>query len=161
MVLLATGGCMMAIAGPAADERDPALQACVAQDNDAVRLKCYDAAMRRSAKSSAPDQPSAPAKRASSEQDFGLSPSQLAAHEHVPQPAREMTALVSAVARPRQGRLQLTLANGQVWLQTDSADAYFLVRAGDTVTVTPGALGGFMMTSSGSGNRTIRVRRVQ
>ncbi|HTY48423.1 MAG TPA: hypothetical protein VMB48_01885 [Steroidobacteraceae bacterium] len=60
-----------------------------------------------------------------------------------------------------QGVLLVRLANRQEWEGVDADSADFLLRAGDSVTVHPAALGSFLMTGSESGHRSIRVKRVR
>ena len=71
-----------------------------------------------------------------------------------------MTAAVAEV-RVLQGLLWVRLANQQQWEGVDSGSADFPLQAGDSVTVRPGSVGGFLMTGSQSGHRSIRVRRIR
>jgi hypothetical protein len=145
--------------GPAATAEEPsqasaeqlvhAFQQCVAQTDSARRLECYDKAMNRPADNQAP------------EQRFGLSPAQVIEKEHFVQAPRELTAQVVAVSRPSGGLLRLTLANGQVWATQQPDDSDLLVNVGDSVTLSRGVLGSFLMTTSASGHRSIRVRRLK
>lgn len=147
----ATGGNLAAAANPAPLTADDLAKAqnCVAQDDNRLRLACYDAALHRAAKRPAPDQ------------DFGLSPARVVAKEQLAEPMKAMTVAVVAVDHVSRGGIMLTLANQQVWVDEDSDAASFLVRAGDSVTVTPGALGGYLLTGSEGGHRSIRVKRLK
>jgi hypothetical protein len=51
----------------------------------------------------------------------------------------------------------ITLDNGQVWAQVPTGTRFSL-RVGDTVTITPGALGSFLLRKD-SGGGSVRVRR--
>jgi hypothetical protein len=124
-------------------------QECLAQDDNLLRLTCYDAAMHR------------PAKREAPEQNFGLSAAVVVAKEQLVVPPKSMTAVVVAVEHLSQGGIILTLANQQVWADQDSDAASFLIKAGDSVTVTPGAMGAYLLTGSESRHRSIRVKRLK
>lgn len=147
----ATGGTVAAAANrePLTADDLAKAQDCVAQDDNLLRLSCYDAAMHRAAKRQPPDQ------------DFGLSPARVVAKEQLAVPMKAMTTTVVGVDHLSQGGIMLTLANQQVWVDSDSDAASFLIRAGDAVTVTPGALGGYLLTGSESRHRSIRVKRLK
>jgi hypothetical protein len=132
------------------DELVRALHVCVAESDGARRLSCYDQALKRPG-----DHPTTP------EQRFGLSPEQVLKKEQIAQGPKDMTSQVAAVSRTPHGPLLLTLANGQVWEETNPEGTDLSIAVGDSVTLRQGALGGFMLTSSHSGNRTLRVKRVK
>ncbi len=121
----------------------------MAQDDNFLRLTCYDAALHRSSRRQAP------------EQNFGLSPARVVAKEQLAAPIKEMTATVAAVDHPSHGGVMLTLANQQVWVDEESDGTNFPIRVGDSVTVTPATLGSFLLTGSESRHRSIRVKRLK
>ena len=64
---------------------------------------------------------------------------------------------VESMSGTPSGDWVITLDNGQVWAQVPTGTRFSL-RVGDTVTITPGALGSFLL-SKGSGGSSVRVRR--
>jgi hypothetical protein len=147
----ATGGNLAAAANltPLTADDLAKAQDCVAQDDNRLRLSCYDAALHRTAKRQAPDK------------DFGLSPARVVEKEQLAVPLKVMTAAVVAVDHLSQGGIRLTLANQQVWVDQESDAANFPIRAGDSVTVTPGAMGAYLLTGSESRHYSIRVKRLK
>jgi hypothetical protein len=98
--------------------------------------------------------------------DFGLAGAQLRRKQQQErtqanaQPKAKPQPLVARVTKVRnQGGVQLTieLDNGQIWRQTDGSGDV-LIAADDTVTITPGALGGFLLTNAQ--RRVVRVKRI-
>ncbi|MGC1386532.1 MAG: hypothetical protein WA807_00840, partial [Steroidobacteraceae bacterium] len=59
--------------------------------------------------------------------------------------------------RPR-GELVVTLDNGQVWQQLTAVD-YFPLKAGDTVEISSGALGSYVL--SAPSKRSTKVTRIR
>jgi hypothetical protein len=135
---LCAANCSQAIA----DNLTTTLQSCVAEQDDALRLSCYDKAMSRPP--------------ASPERTFGLSKPEVTEKGPASKPT-QMTAKVVAVSQRPQGGVVLTLENDQVWAEQDP-EGYFPIKVGDSVTVKPGLLGGFLLTGSSNG-RSIRVKR--
>jgi hypothetical protein len=70
----------------------------------------------------------------------------------------KIIAKVVAVSRRPQGGIVLTLDNDQVWAEQDPG-GYFPLKVGDSVTVKPGLLGGYLLTVPSSGHGSIRVKR--
>ena len=68
----------------------------------------------------------------------------------------EITAVVGKVEESLRGKLIITLADGQVWRQTDNED--LKIKAGQTVTISRGMLGAFYLKKQGTNSR-IRVKR--
>jgi hypothetical protein len=126
-----------------------AVQSCTSEDDDLRRLACYDKALNR--------HPSHPI----IEQTFGLSAAAVVSREHLPEAPKEMTVQVVAIGQPLHAGLTLTLANQQMWVQQDYDGGYFPLHVGDTVSVTPGLLGSYLLTSARNGHRSIRVKRVR
>src|SRR5208337_2479635 len=71
--------------------------------------------------------------------EFGVSSGPLEAKRHASD-AKSITGVVTNVAVQSYGILVVTLDNGQVWRQLQ-AEAYFPLKAGDTVEISRGALG--------------------
>jgi hypothetical protein len=136
------------------------LKACAVEREDAARLACYD---REVAALGIPPAavPSPPPMARSKADEFGR-------EEEVRRKAREreaqdpsrlqrLEAQVTAVSQRPLGDI-IELDNGQVWEQTEKKTTV-LLKPGEKITITPGALGSFFMT--GESRRTIRVRRVR
>jgi hypothetical protein len=71
-----------------------------------------------------------------------------------PQP---LVARVTKVQNRAGVELTVELDNGQVWRQTDGSGGVF-ISPNDTVTITPGAFGGFLLTNAD--RRVVRVKRI-
>ena len=152
-----------------------ALKTCIAENDDARRLTCYDKALNRAAPAgrqaksalpaAEPVQPAQPLQGAPSkttpEQRFGLSAGQVVRKENLVESPKALTAQVTSTGRDSKGALKLTLDNGQVWVQQSADGQELSIHVGDSVTVSHEIMGGFLLTSPGSGHRSIRVRRLQ
>jgi hypothetical protein len=146
-----------------------AIHVCAAESDDARRIACYDKAANRvdriqapesrTGKVKVPQRPAVPVE--TPEQKFGLSSGEVLQREHVTQAPKVLTAQVVSVTQPPRGAMVLTLANGQVWMAQDADTHGVSVNVGDSVTITHEVLGGFLMTSSATGHRSISVRRVK
>jgi hypothetical protein len=164
-----------------------ALRACVALDNDAERLACFDRAVgaldARAAAAAAERARLADirareaAARAAAEQaEQARLAAQAAAQAKVDRfgaeavtkgpgdPASgadldELTAKIIAVTDAGLGLSVIDLDNGQRWRMTE-ADAGAVIRPGDAVRLKRGALGSYRMSLQRSG-RTLRVLRVR
>jgi len=153
-VFVALGACSVALyalgagiamaAAPSIDH----LKACMSEPEDAKRLSCYDREMGRTA--------------ASVSADFGLTPELLRQKQEksgiAPEPPKKLSAAVTNIVTRNTGRLLVTLDNGQVWEQQE--DFNFLVKAGDVITIKPGALGSLWMELPSHRSKT-RVKRVR
>ena len=64
---------------------------------------------------------------------------------------------VESLSAQPSGDWVITLDNGQVWAQVPTGTRFSL-RVGDAVTITPGALGSFLLRKD-SGGGSVRVRR--
>ncbi len=133
-----------------AEELVHSLTACVAQDDDARRLECYDKALQRPR-----------AAHAAPEQRFGLSAAQVVQKQHLAETPKDVTSKVVAVGREPRGTLTVTLENGQLWAQQNADGQDLSISVGDSVTVSHEAMGGYLMSSSASGHRSMRVHRVK
>jgi hypothetical protein len=155
LLIAATSGRVVLAAASAIPD---SLQACTREQDDSRRLACYDLEMRRLAVAPAP----APALTHAPDKSFGLSPEQArkleppGAHEKVT--PQTLSSTVSAVSTRVDGRVVITLANGQTWVQGEAYEL-FRVNVGDAVTIKPGALGSFhMYAPSGFATRVTRAR---
>lgn len=141
------------------------LQRCMAEKDDAVRLACYDQETARLATVAAPDRtvaatPSADARTA--EEKFGLRGK--TARDEVDRRKAETHQLIKLessvrkIAQRADGSLLFTLENAQVWLQLQSG-LDLRINVGDKVTITPGVLGSFLLTSAaGRSSKVTRLR---
>ena len=117
---------------------------CAELRDDAERLACYDAEFGRPT-ASAPTP--APAER-----DFGVT------RKKAEPEITSVTSVVAAVAAKRDGRFVVTLANGQVWEQSE-LESKARVEAGDTVTVRRASFGSHLIvTKAGIATRVKRVK---
>ena len=134
-------------AEPAPGSLPTELLECRREANDARRLACFDREIARAA-------PSA-------EQRFGYRGAvarERIDREKTAAPALErLQAKVLSVSTTASGDWVATLDNGQVWLQVPTGTRFSL-RVGDSVIITPGALGSFLLRK-GSSESSVRVRR--
>jgi hypothetical protein len=134
-----------AAAQPAATEVAPSpatprqTARCAGLQDDAARLTCYDALFRATPQVA--------------EASFGL-------ERQETRPSESLETIASPIAlleRLRDGTVRVTLANGQVWRQTDGS-RQTLWRTGDRLLIERASLGSFLAAVEGSG-RHVRVRR--
>jgi hypothetical protein len=95
--------------------------------------------------------------RATDTSDFGVGNGPLEAKQQKGKP-QQMSAVVASVSTKPRGELQVTLDNGQVWVQNQAVD-YFPLKAGDKVEINVGALGSYVMWVPSS-RRAAKVTRV-
>lgn len=128
-----------------------ALKHCAAEHDDARRLACYDAEVARLGELPPPPTP---------EQKFGARGALAQVHEAKREEPRleKLEGTVTAIAVRPGGELVVTLDNGQVWQQLPIGES-FRLKVGDRVTVKPGALGSYAMTSPYG--RSAKVRRIR
>jgi hypothetical protein len=136
------------------EEAARALHVCLGENDGARRLECYDKALSRSSAAGH-------ATQTTPEQRFGLSAAEVVKKEHLAESPRNITAKVTAVGREPAGNLKVTLDNGQVWAQQNADGQELPVSVGDSVSVSHEMMGGFLLTSSAGGHRSMRVRRVK
>ena len=152
LVLALEAPVVLHAAEPRAVEPPPAalpsgLLQCRSEADDARRLACFDREIARAA-------PSA-------EERFGYRGE--VARESVDREKAAATALgrlqakVTSLSAAPGGDWVATLDNGQVWAQVPTGTRFNL-RVGDAVTITPGALGSFLLRKD-SGGASVRVRR--
>jgi len=134
-------------AEPAPGSLPTELLECRKEPDDARRLACFDREIARAA-------PSA-------EQRFGYRGAvarERIDREKTAAPALErLQAKILSVSTTASGDWVATLDNGQVWLQVPTG-THFSLRVGDSVIITPGALGSFLLRK-GSSESSVRVRR--
>jgi hypothetical protein len=151
------------------------LRLCASEADSARRLNCYDriaaglpgpatagAAPAPPAPAAPPPTPPAspapaPAAPASSNPaEFGVSNGPLAAKRQT-KSLKNISAVVTNVATRARGELVVTLDNGQVWQQNEAVD-YFPLHVGDTVEISSGALGSYVL--SAPSKRYTKVTRI-
>lgn len=134
-------------AARAAEPSVSQLRVCMSENDDARRLACYDREMGRTPGG-------APA-------DFGMTTELLRKKQKQagiqPEDRQTLSAKIAKVTFASHGRFIVTLDNGQVWSQVETLD--FPVKAGDTVTIEPGVLGGVWMEIH-NGRRRTHVKRI-
>lgn len=149
------------------------LQTCRAIADDAARLACYDRLADAADKSNtivsvteltpatAPPLPPPPASAPTPEELFGHDA--VTSEEMMRQAAgigrlEELDQRVTAMRRSPDGKLVLTLANGQVWAQIDSRRVR--LAAGDEVRIRRAAMGSYLLAGADM-TQGIRVRRIR
>jgi hypothetical protein len=134
------------------------LIACGEIASDTARLTCFDRELAEvKKKDSQPSRSVGP----TAEQKFGLSEKQVLELGAVPDQAPTPKALQARVVNiPRYpvDRQVFVLDNAQSWQQIE-LDPGFVVRIGQQVTISKGALGSFWL--SADSHRATRVKRIQ
>lgn len=166
-LVVALLACMATVSGVYADsvtiDRER-LAACANTVSLIARAGCYDK-LAKAILADAPSSSSAPANRiaATTTPDpasFGRSDAekrkQLQSSLGVRE-AAEISAGIAGVRRTPHGKLLVTLDNGQVWRQLDSAK--LPLGEGESVRIERAGLGSYLLQKQ-AGSRTIRVRRV-
>ncbi len=132
----------------------PAGHPCASEVDREARLACYDRAFPPS-----PEVHEAARERA--EAGFGLAaakdPSRKGGRLDEDDPDR-IQSRVTRVDNPGSSQRTFRLENGQAWTQTDARSAG-LVRAGDTVEVRKGLMGGYLLVMPNG--IAVRVRRTR
>jgi hypothetical protein len=134
------------------------LMACSEITLDTARLMCFDREIAEIRK----QDPRPPASVApTAEQRFGLSDKQVlelgAAPAQAPTPTALHARIVSVPRYPIERQL-FVLDNAQTWQQIE-LDTGFIVRIGQEVTISKGALGSFWL--SADSHRATRVKRIR
>ncbi|MEJ2513640.1 MAG: hypothetical protein P8080_02330 [Gammaproteobacteria bacterium] len=159
---------------PSWAEDDAAVVRCAQIRDDAERLACFDrvarqqreaietpppapapAAPAQPANSTPPPPPPAPASTAD---DFGAEQTQAAAAE-TEDSSKVMRTRIVGYFDGFTGDTELTLENGQVWRQTDSARLP-VQETNPAVVIEKGFFGNYRLSVEGF-NRSIRVKRVK
>jgi len=135
--------------------------ACAGERDDMRRLACFDAAAGQAQAAAGTAAPVVAAAPLSQEEKFGLRGDlkQEKAQE-VPelQELEQLQAQVTGVSSKLRGELVVTLENGQVWAEIQAGSGA-RVKAGDRVTIKPGALGSFLLVApNGRSTRVTRTR---
>jgi hypothetical protein len=152
---------LMLAAGPSlADVLPDSLRSCVKIAGDTERLACFDREIARLPSSAA--KPGGTAAIAlSPEQKLGLSSSrvqQLESPSSQAPPPTELHAHILSTSLAADGLQNFVLDNAQVWHQT-VPKSDLLVRQGDAVTISAGALGSFWLSTDK--HHSVRVKRVR
>jgi hypothetical protein len=140
----------------AAPAPDPlaALIACRELLQDTARLACFDRELKVLVNA-------ALAPKLAPEQAFGLPPMAVAAKESAAAGRTELAefrARLVGLGRPLDGRVVLTLDNGQVWRQVTQGEE-LLLKTGDIVTLSRGALHSYWLDApSGRRCKVTRIR---
>ncbi len=153
-IVLACLGLPEAQAEQALDNVPENLRACVEEEDDTLRLACYDREVARLASmpAVAPSEAAAQPSRQTQEEEFGQPPLQLDKSEQL----MEISATVTKLQK-HSGIVTVWLDNDQVWQQKYAAG--FLVKEGDEVTIKKKSmLGGYRLGNRG---RWIEVKRVK
>lgn len=141
LLLVLSVGCVLATPAVGDD-----LQACRQIADPGERLACYDQV--------------AAAGLPAPEELFGLdaqsNEQRLRGELGIPS-AAVLEDTAAEVRKTPEGKLDIRLASGQHWVQSDSLD--LRIAAGDRVVIRPAALGSYLLQRNGAG-RSIRVRRV-
>ncbi len=130
---------------------------CAVLHEAADRLACYDQAFGRPAE--ADDTP--PDASAKAGRDFGLSEAEKRAK--IPDPDQRLfpdriEAVVAVISHRATGEIIVTLDNGQVWVQAESA-TNARPRVGDKIIIRKAAMGSYQLLTPG--RVAMRVRRVK
>lgn len=159
-ILFAGSSCV--VAAQEARDASAGIAACATIESAVARLDCFDELARReraesaaaapepqAAPQSAPASTRAPAEPLPSRRDARAAD----------RAEREVTSQVTAVREIQPGRIEVTLANGQVWRQTNT-DPYELL-VGHEVRVYPTGFGQYFRLSSKQRRSFIQVERVR
>lgn len=117
---------------PAEERKDPG--ACARIENDKDRLACYDALFRTTP-----------------EERFG------AQAPVDPEAVAEIRARVTGVERRARGEYELTLDNGQTWVQVE-VKPQLTFRSGDEVVIRKASMGSYRLQHAGRKTSTIVER---
>jgi hypothetical protein len=150
---------LLAVAGaiPARAEGIAGVLACRNISDDRARLACFD-------RESATLATGASQASASAEQRFGLAPIPALAAVNASEENRGratpevLNAKLAGIGVGDNSRLIFTLDNGQVWRQI-APGADLLLKVGDPVRISHGALGSFVLTAPST--RSCKVTRVR
>ena len=128
-----------------------ALQECVNESDDTLRLACFDREMGKLSETAESTPAAEPADTASSEEKFGIAPKREESKELM-----NLTATVVEVSFSTNRTFTIWLDNDQVWRQKYSGS--FRIKAGDEVTIAKGGFGGYSLKRKG---RQVSVNRVK
>jgi hypothetical protein len=128
---------------------------CRSEPDDRQRLACYDRALDETPVAAEVSQP--PSRQISAEDVFGRDSAASANRLFGVRSPDDVRSVVADLEWAPDGKLLISLQNGHVWTQSDTA-RLDLAR-GDAVVIRKAQLGSFMLRRA-DGNRSIRVRRV-
>jgi hypothetical protein len=164
-------GCGAAFAQGSADSAS-AIAACARITEEAARLQCFDELARQAPGRSAESAPGPPtavneAQRSGAPPPTGADAAPISGESEASgrearaaeRAEREFTSSVTALREIQPGRVEVTLANGQVWRQTHS-DRYALL-VGHEVKLYPSGFGKYFRLSSMESRGFIQVERVK
>ena len=132
-------------------------QGCAQLRNRDARLDCYDAVFGKPVDEVSPAIAASPT--ASTTGNFGLTQQQIdrsTAEVGAGNP-ESISTTVASLARGRDGKFTVTLANGQAWVQSE-IDSRARMAVGDAVTIRRAALGSYLLVTTGG--IATRVKRV-
>lgn len=179
LAIVALASCITALCRAASPPVPENLLACRRLPDEGQRVRCYDAQIDKmsalAASSGVPPQaaPKAPVTHAApasaatqplTTAKFGQETLPPTARANTP-PRQEETALLSSITGLRAVRPQqyaITLANGQVWRQTEASEIALFLHVGDDVRIEKGTLGSYRLSTSSTGTKNwVRVTRLQ
>ena len=149
--LLALSFLSVVKAESASTDLPKALQECVNESDDTLRLACFDREMGKLSQAAASAPTADPVDTASSEEKFGIIPKSNKKEELM-----KLTATVVKVAISANRIFTVKLDNDQIWRQKYIGT--FHIKAGDEVTITKGNFGGYSLKRKG---RQVSVNRVK
>jgi len=157
--VILTLGCLPAIAS-AQNSPDP-LDACVKQTDATARLACFDHEMQRR-HAAPPTTPAADQKHA--DENVGLQGKELHMKlkeqgvQSKPEPVKPIVSTIARLIPRPDNEYAFELDNGQTWEQAESKSG-LNVNPHDPVTIEPGVLGAFFLTTKT--HQRVRVHRVR
>lgn len=151
------------------------LDSCRSIDDDRARLACFDAlaaaapepgtaaaptaaADAAPAPAATPVAPAAPTATDLFGRDSDTTAAALGAAAGIA-PLPELRATLTTVDRTPDGRLVLTMDNGQAWSQVDTRRA--TLRPGDEVRIRRAAFGSYLLSTMDDRRSALRVRRIR
>jgi len=149
--LLALSSLSVVKAESALTDLPEALQECINESDDTLRLACFDREMRKLSQTAISAPAADPVDKASSEEKFGVTPKREENEELM-----KLTATVVKVSVGATRIFTIWLDNDQIWQQKYSGT--FHIKAGDEVTIAKGSFGGYSLFRNG---RKVSVNRVQ
>jgi hypothetical protein len=144
------------------DDLSKRIAACTREQDDALRLACFDRAAAPPAAADKAVAAKPAAEKADPAQAFGVHGSELARSREADDPKQDstpkrLTAKVAGIEKRARGELVFTLDNGQVWAQKE-VGAYFPIDVGDPVTILAGTLGSHRLVVGSRATAVTRVR---
>jgi hypothetical protein len=141
---------------------DP-LDACTKETDATARLACFDHEMQRRHATTPPAPASAATNQQHTDENIGLEGTQLHKKlkeqgvETKPEPIKPIVSTIARLLPRPDNEYAFELDNGQTWEQAESKTLD--VNPHDTVTIQPGMLGAFFMTTQR--HQRVRVHRIR